>query len=398
MTPYDPAEQIGYLHQCLSSAKRPIGLFLGAGCSMAVKVAKNKPLIPDISGITKYVCESLNKCESLGVVIENLKKDGQKAPTVEDILTHVRGLRAVVGGGEARGLCANQLDKLDNDICKRIQGIVNKKLPQSDTPYHKLAAWIKAAERDYPVEVFTTNYDLLVEKALEDSDVPYFDGFAGGLTPGFDVQAMEEDKLPPRWARVWKLHGSINWHRKNDRVLRGAGVARGERIPVIHPSHLKYQESRRLPYLAMMDRLRRYLGQPSSVLILCGYSFRDQHVNDVILQGLHSSPTTMAFALLFSSLKNSLDAVMLAKKQPNLTALARDGAVIGTTEGEWIRRDKQEVSASGSPGVIWSKGVSKDKDEKLQAELLLGDFGALGDFLKSIVGDTQREKRVSDGN
>ncbi len=30
-----------------------------------------------------------------------------------------------------------------------------------------------------PIELFTTNYDLLLEEALEDEEIPYFDGFVG---------------------------------------------------------------------------------------------------------------------------------------------------------------------------------------------------------------------------
>ena len=394
MRSHEPAAQAGYLHQSLSNAKRPIGVFLGAGCPMAVNIENDEPLIPDIAGITRSVCETLNTSDTLATVTENLKADGLQEPTVEDILTHVRGLRAVVGVGAVRGLSSSQLDEIDRDICEHIQTIVDKQLPKSGTPYHKLASWIRAAERDYPIEVFTTNYDLLIEQALEASDIPYFDGFAGALTPRFDVQAMEEDQLPSRWARLWKLHGSINWHRDNGRFYRGN---RERRSPVIHPSHLKYQESRRLPYLAMMDRLRKYLGQPSAVLIFCGYSFRDQHVNDVIVQGLHSSQTTMAFGLLFNSLKDSIDAVTIARKQPNLTILARDGAVVGTTEARWVRRDTPDMPTSASVGLSWTQPTSSDTGGTSQATFLLGNFATFGDFLQDLVGARQQQPAGSNG-
>ena len=396
MKSHDPTTQVGYLHQCLSNARRPIGLFLGAGCPMAVDGLASEPLIPDIAGITKSVCESLNDSGTLATVMGNLEEDGMSQPTVEDILTHVRGLRAVAGAGAVRGLSSSQLDQLDTGICELIQTIVHKDLPTAATPYHSLASWIKATERAHPVEVFTTNYDLLMEQALEHSEVPYFDGFVGGLKPSFDVQAMEDDKLPARWARLWKLHGSINWHRDHrGRVLRSAPEGRS---PVIHPSHLKYQESRRLPYLAMMDRLRKYLSQPSAILTICGYSFRDQHVNDVIVQGLHSSHTTMALALQFNSLRDSPDAVAIAREQPNLTVLARDGAVIGTNQGRWIKRDKKDASPSASPGVVWTQLAPPDDGSKLEAELLLGNFADLGSLLQHIVGDTPQQSSESNGN
>jgi hypothetical protein len=53
----DPHKQVGYLQQCLSSDKRPLGLFLGGGCPMAIRTGgeNGPPLITDIDGITKPV-------------------------------------------------------------------------------------------------------------------------------------------------------------------------------------------------------------------------------------------------------------------------------------------------------------------------------------------------------
>ncbi len=84
----DPNKQVGYLQQCLSSDKKPLGLFLGAGCPMAVKVGNDgkSPLIPDIAGITKMVRDDLAKCKDcdplLKIVEEHFKKDGRNDTTV----------------------------------------------------------------------------------------------------------------------------------------------------------------------------------------------------------------------------------------------------------------------------------------------------------------------------
>ena len=182
-------------------------------------------------------------------------------------------------------LRAEELEKLDSDICDKIYELTQKTLSNNETAYHRIAAWVDAGSRTLSVELFTTNYDLLMEQALEDFRVPYFDGFAGVRKPFFDLRAMEEDKLPPRWARLWKLHGSINWFQdSNGAVFRGtSGEAKARRV--IHPSHLKFDESRRMPYLAMIDRLRAFLKQPSSVLVICGYSFRDDHITKLSYRG-----------------------------------------------------------------------------------------------------------------
>ena len=216
--PQDPLRQINYLEQCLSSDKKPLGLFLGAGCPVAIKVGVTgeSPLIPDIAGMTEAVRSKLcadEECAPLfKVVEEHFCRDGRENPNVEDALAHIRALRVVAGKEGARGLKDSDLEKLDSAICQIIHELADKELPNAGTAYHHIALWSGATSRENPIEIFTTNYDLLMEQALEDCRVPYFDGFAGARKPFFDIRAMEEDQLPSRWSRLWKLHGSINWY------------------------------------------------------------------------------------------------------------------------------------------------------------------------------------------
>jgi hypothetical protein len=389
----DPHRQIGYLQQCLSSDKKPLGLFLGAGCPVAIRPDGDDkpPLIPDIGGITQKVREALTKCKEcaplLNIVEEHFKIDSRNDTNVEDMLSHIRALRAVAGKDKVRDLCGADLDKLDDKICSLIHELADKALPNVETPYHYIASWVDAVGRDMPVEIFTTNYDLLMEQALEDCRVPYFDGFAGGRRPFFDLRAMEEDMLPPRWARLWKLHGSINWYQVPAKgVFRGATTGEPTTKRVIHPSHLKYEESRRMPYLAMIDRLRAYLKQATATLVLCGYSFRDEHINEVIIQGLQCTPTAISFALLYGGIGQYPQAVKLARERSNLTLLAKDGAVISGNEGIWPERDAESEALNTMNGVKWTRLPPAKADSKWKAEFQLGDFAALGQFVHEIAG------------
>jgi hypothetical protein len=397
----DPRRQLSYLQQCLACDKKPLGLFLGAGCPTAIRVddGEKGPLIPDIAGITLIVHDDLAKCPDCGpllkIIEEQFANDGRTAPTMEDMLTHIRALRAVAGKDEVRGLTAGNLDKLDDAICQCINRVVDKTLPDSETPYHRTASWVDAVRRENPIEIFTTNYDLLMEQAFEDTRVPYFDGFAGVRKPFFDLRAMEEDMLPPRWARLWKLHGSINWYQVAGRgVFRGTTMEGGASKRVIHPSHLKYEESRRMPYLAMIDRLRAFMKQPTATLILCGYSFRDEHINEVIVQGLQSTLTTVAFALLFDGLATYSQATALALKRSNLSILARDGAVIGGQKANWLERDRESVSADDGRFVRWRTVDPDDKEGRLSGEFTLGDFAIFGQFLQELVGTVRQPPAV----
>ena len=160
--------QVSVLQQCLSGGRRPIGLLLGAGCPMAVRGTNGGSLIPDIAGISRRVREELIGCNDLRDSFEtaygHLKNEGNRCPTVEDLLTHIRALAAVAGNDTVRDLSADQLDCLDRRICDLIHEVVNVELPDERTPYHQLALWINAIPRDFPIEIFTTNYDLLMEQ------------------------------------------------------------------------------------------------------------------------------------------------------------------------------------------------------------------------------------------
>lgn len=393
--------QVNNLQQCLSNDKKPLGLFIGAGCPMAIRTAPdNKPLIPDIAGITNHIRKELQTCPECGpswqTVEQHLEADGLTQPTVEHLLTHIRALRAVAGNGDARGLSKHQLDELDRRLCNRIQQIVSNSLPSMTTPYHDVAHWVDAVRRDNPVEVFTTNYDLLMEQAFEEVGVPYFDGFAGSREPFFDLRAMEEDVLPPRWARLWKLHGSVNWFQTPGKgVFRGNPTTVDNKIlRVIHPSHLKYQESRRMPYLAMMDRLRAFLKKPGAVLVLCGYSFRDEHINEIIIQGLQSTQSAVAFALLYDTLNVYKEAAELAQRRPGLNLLARDRGLIGGQTCEWDQHGASSLIEEERTWIRWEKNSTSNQ---ASAICTLGDFAAFGRFVRELTGEVTKARGALHG-
>lgn len=392
---HDPAKHASYLRQVLSLDKRPLGLLVGAGCPVAIRVGgANAPLIPDIAGVTVAVRAELEKSKVNGPLLKRLlahfDEDGKKSATIEDFLGHVRALRVVAGTQRVRSFSAADLDTLDAAISASIVSIVDRDLPEGPSPYEVVAGWVRAIPRDHPVQLFTTNYDLLLEQALERAHVPYFDGFVGVHRAFFDPFSMEEDHLPSRWARVWKLHGSINWRRNpaTGRVSRSAS-AKGEQF-VIHPSHLKYQESRRMPYLAMLDRLRDFLKQPGATLLSSGYSYNDEHLNEILANGLRGNMSAAVFGLVYGKLHGYDRAIDLTRSCPNLSILAEDEAVIAGRRGGWMPKD---VPDPGTPSPL-AYSITKVKDGAPGAVAFrLGDFSALGEFVDELI----RDRRSSDG-
>ena len=381
---HDLLSQRSALIQLLSGDKRPIAMLLGAGCPMAVTVPGfEEPLISGISGITRSVVETVSGEHPLASVMTEVfrqcQADSGCEPTIEVILSHVRALSAVAGNEVVRGFSAAQLTELDSVICETIEVLVNKELPSQVTPYHHLARWVGAIYREKPVELFTTNYDLLMEQALDEERVPYFDGFAGGRAPSFDTMAVEEDVLPPRWAKLWKLHGSINWSQGGvGQVIRVQAGASGAKR-VIYPSQSKYEESRRMPYVVLLDRLKNFLRQSDAAMVTCGYSFGDQHINEVIVEQLERTPSAAVFALMYGDVDAARGAVACARRVSNLSVLATDGAAIGGRVGPW---GEVEGPRGDNESVRWVP----TRETKLRAEFRLGNFSNFGRLVAEIAG------------
>jgi SIR2-like domain len=406
-----PYRQSKNLQDALTSGKVRVAFLFGAGCPVSVRmkdgiictdemVVDTRPLIPDISGLTSLIKEKLKANDSFQTLLKRLGDDApQSNITIEDILSHLRSLQDVIRDGSIDGLNKINLVDLDSEICKITTEEVSVLLPEARTAYHQLATWIGGVPRANAVELFTPNYDLLFEQGLETGQIPYFDGFVGSKQAFFDLTSMEADgdnSLPVRWARLWKVHGSVNWWRVAVEKQQGLAtekgkeefeIVRGEK-PVnavqqmIYPSHLKYDQSRRMPYLAMLDRLRSFLARGQAVIVTCGYSFLDQHLNEVIFEGLRSNPTAMCFGLLHSKKSDYPIAVEKAKRHQNLSLLAKDGAVLGTFEKNWHSEER-----SGDP----LNGLSVRKSVEGNCEFILGDFKKLGDFLATQLSRSEEE-------
>ncbi len=404
---HDPIRHLKYLRQSLSQDNESIGFFISAGCPLSVVMPDDKyPLIPDVAGLTKFINEKLKGNEKYSVLLTELEKAEKSKENIEDILSFLRSLLLVSKGGDVRGLCEQDLVDLEKDICAVIAEKLDVELPNQETPYHRLCKWIRSIDRKVAIELFTTNYDLLLEQALEDLEIPFFDGFVGSRRSFFDLRAVEDNFIPTHWSRLWKIHGSINWYQEEvggqKKVYRSSEVKHGA-SHLIYPSHLKYEESRKMPYLALIDQLNRFIRKKSSLLILSGYSFHDGHLNDTIINALKANPTAMVLGLMHGSFEIKTesgklderyqDAYRLAENQHNLNIWTFDKAIIGTNVGHWQRGKNKD---DDDPDLL--KFVSHDKkddgSDSPEDLIKLGDFSVFTDFLKKIIGPPKDDQNV----
>jgi hypothetical protein len=258
---------------------------------------------------------------------------------------------------------------------------------------------VKRVNRTVPIEIFTTNYDLLFETAFETVRVPVFDGFVGTSHAFFYPECLDDESLLPTstWIRFWKLHGSVNWVLKNiagrKRIIRSVPTESGE---MILPSLRKYDESRKQPYVGYIDRLSRILNSEHALLITCGYSFGDEHINAILYGALDNRSTVNIVALSFLDLDENDSLVKEAVRRSNLTLIGPNGGVISGLWGLWqlsqpVDRKTHSFmdSAFDSNGLPEDKGSPAAVSADLMGKMRLGDFNWFCRFLNSMAADGQ---------
>lgn len=329
---HNPDQYMAALRTIIAQGRKRIGLLVGAGgpAGMA-KEDGTRPLIPAVTGLTAQVLARLNG--TYGAQISALKGELAKHD-IETILSRVRSLSTVIGSTAVHGLDAKGYEKFGQAICEEIGKIVDVRLPETESAYSNLVNWITGVARDFPIEVFTTNYDLLFEEAFEAVQAPYFDGFTGAKNPFFDPVSVAKNDLPPRWTRLWKLHGSLGWASNSDGEIIRTGQSSATHL--VFPEHLKYDQTQKAPYVSLFDRLRSFLGTPDTLLVSIGCSYADAHVAARIDDALAGNPSASVFAFQFRPLDEETGACELAKRRPNFSVYAPDQAKVNGTRGKWV--------------------------------------------------------------
>lgn len=376
-TIHNPDRFMVDLRQILSQGRKRIGLLIGAGAPVAIKVNSEgklddhgQSLIPDVASLTKTVIDKLDGKDE--IVINRLLPELGENPNVEIILTRVRRLAQAIGSAVVYGLDGTGYESLAERICKEIGTIVAPSLPREPNPYTELISWIGGTDREHPIEIFTPNYDLLIEEAFERARLPYFDGFSGTHRPFFDSTSIVDDSLPVRWSRLWKIHGSLGWEVEDGSIVR---TGSRDATTLIYPDHLKYDQITRQPYSALFDRLHDFLATPDSLLLCTGFSFSDAHIKAVLEESLSANTHTAIFAFQHQALSEESNAVQLALRRPNVSVYASDGAVIRSVQGRWQPGQPPTDEWESVRGTFWKFG-SGDNPGKF----LLGDFAKLARF------------------
>jgi len=157
------------------------------------------------------------------------------------------------------------------------------------------------------VNLFTLNYDLAFEKAMDELGVLYLDGFVGNINRVFRPEVYNYDYYFPatttegkvhrldKVIHLYKLHGSLNWIDTMSSAQNIYGIIQAKddgeynNAILIYPQPMKEEETLGFPYSEIFRRFSSVIQQPQNVLIVYGYGFGDEHVNRVIYNALSIS-------------------------------------------------------------------------------------------------------------
>ena len=339
----------------LATRSRHVGAFLGAGAAQACG-------LPDVKRLEADVLDRLEEDDER--VMRGLLQDRN----LEQVLSRLRRIEALVSGQETvDALTADAAAELDRRICSQIVAALDLGGATLE-PMRQFAAWAARTNYHWPIELFSVNYDLLVETALEEIRALYFDGFVGALRARFQTDLVEQwpgdtqTALPNAFVRLWKLHGSVNWAwtAGSEIVRLGSAVTTGQ-AAAIYPSDAKYEESRRVPFVVLQDRFRRALHQPETLMLISGYSFSDDHLNELLFDAATRRERSELIAFCFSAIPTVL--AERAERTPNLQAVSPAEGIIGGVRAPWA---KPQDSAPG----IWEGDA-----------FVLNDFARLANYL-----------------
>ena len=379
MRKLDLKRELNELRNQLSYSKR-MGFFLGSGTSKAIGIS-------DTATLTKKVKDHLSDDEKIIYVklLKDLEEFAKPSTTnVEHILNHLRLIRQITldkADKEFDSIRGNVAAELDKNICNKIYEIIMGDEEKADFKTTlKFTSWLNWLNRDFSKEIFTTNYDLVFEKSFEELKIPFFDGFIGSNEPFFYPSSLETNshiESPPNsWIRIWKLHGSLGWfwvkENKAERIIRVSSSAKSN-YPnnelVIYPSREKYDSSRKQPFIAYFDRLKYFLQNGEGLFIISGYSFSDEHVNEVFYNGAKFNNRIHIICFFYED-KDLEKIVDTDNMHMNITAYGPNQIITGGNHYEW----DAPIFNDDTPDLI--KNFWNDSDKKLE----LGNFNKLVEF------------------
>lgn len=215
------------------------------------------------------------------------------------------------------------LTKMVQEVSKKIIGnSIDKGSPIDNTLFNYINFISKiigilnlSNSRQTPrtANIFTTNYDLFIEKASDIVSQNYKFIFNDGASGYFDrkldgtnynrtvsyrgLNDNYTNEIPS--LTLIKPHGSMNWEKVGDSIFIRNYVIEESPV-VVKPTGYEEQETFYNNHFHEMLRIFQLeLDKPQSVLFVIGFSFQDNHIAKMVSRAIQN-PELMVFAFGFS--------------------------------------------------------------------------------------------------
>lgn len=300
-----------------------IGFVFGAGTSFAAGYPLTFELTIEVfKRLDAGEIELVKKILTADGVVLDSDKGEPDIEVLSDILN-----KAKANGGYTG------IELLIESIRKHIVDIINE-VAAPNLEYHlKFFKSLKKlmSHRNESIWIFTTNYDLVFELAAASAKIPIYNGFEGICERFFDIERIDltygkinssrrfETFNEPH-IKLVKLHGSTSWFKDGDEITESFLSEKKDNRCMILPRRTKVAETLDAPY----DKLFRYansiIGKQCKYIISCGYSYRDEHINDILFNPKLRAGSIRVFA--FS--KDETPEILKLKEYPSFHYMVKN--------------------------------------------------------------------------
>ena len=136
---------------------------------------------------------------------------------------------------------------------------------------------------NYRLEIFTTNYDPIIENVCEELNIPYADGFLPKGNTGYIT--WNPEALNSKNLNLFKLHGSITWYKdSNSRIIKfpiDISESRDVQSVIIYPT--EYKELFNPPFNRLYFEFSKSIFNSTNCLAI-GHSFRDPYIRELLYE------------------------------------------------------------------------------------------------------------------
>jgi len=273
-----------------------LALLSGAGTSFCAKNVKaGAPQAPGMSDLWDAVVADVTqpKFDAVTALIPKAKGIGKN---IEKLLTQYKIYVELFDDDNAKNV-GEFISAAEKAIAARVDFVTeDTNLSAHGTLIRKIA---RRGIRKPRTKIFTTNYDLCFEYAARAQRFTVIDGFSHSMPQVYerghfahDIVRRDAGREGPDYIenvfQLYKLHGSLDWRRKDAEIIRSRDDAHGTPI-LIYPRDSKYQQAFEPPYLDMMGAFQSALREPDTTLIVSGFGFNDDHIARPIFAAIEAN-------------------------------------------------------------------------------------------------------------